>query len=113
MPTKKKKPAKKAKPVKKTKKVKKAKPIKKAKAEKSIGKITHYFGHINVAVIKLSDKLKVGEEIRIVGGETDFNQEVKSMEVEHEKIKEAKKGASVGLKVEQKVREDYKVFRVK
>ena len=107
MPTKKKKSAKKAKPVKKTKKVKRA------KAEKPIGKITHYFGHISVAVIKLSDKLKAGEEIRIVGGETDFNQKVKSMEVEHEKIKEAKKGASVGLKVEQKVREDYKVFRVK
>lgn len=101
MPTKKKKPA------------KKAKPVKKAKAEKPIGKITHYFGHINVAVIKLSDKLEVGEEIRIVGGETDFNQKVQSMEVEHEKIKEAKKGASIGLKVDKKVREDYKVFRVK
>jgi putative protease len=66
-----------------------------------------------VAVIELKDKLKVGETIRIVGGEdTDFEQKVDSMEVEHEKIQEAKKGDSIGLKVGQKVREDYKVYKV-
>lgn len=79
---------------------------------KLIGKITHYFGNINVAVIKLTDKLKEGDTIRIVGGETDFTQAVDSMEVEHQKIKEAKKGDSIGLKVAQKVREDYRVFKV-
>jgi len=79
---------------------------------KLIGKITHYFGNISVAVIELQDKLKVGDTIRIVGGETDFNQTVDSMEIEHQKINEAKKGDSVGLKVSQKVREDYKVYKV-
>ena len=79
---------------------------------KLIGKITHYFGNIGVAVIELSGKLKSGETIRIVGGETDFTQTVGSMEVEHEKIEEAKKGDSVGLKVEQKVRDGYKVYKV-
>lgn len=42
--------------------------------EKPIGKVAHYFGKINVAVIDLSDKLKVGETVRIVGGEVDFEQ---------------------------------------
>jgi len=80
---------------------------------KLIGKVTHYFGHIEVAVIDLSDSLKVGETIRIVGGEdTDFEQEVKSMEMEHEKIDKAKKGNSVGLKVKEKVREGYKVYKI-
>ena len=79
---------------------------------KLIGKVAHYFGHIGVAVIDLSDKLKAGETIRIIGGETDFSQEVKSMEVDHQKINEAKKGDSVGLKIEQKVREGYKVYKV-
>jgi putative protease len=65
-----------------------------------------------VAVIELSDKLKEGDTIRIVGGETDFTQTVESMEVDHKKIKEAKKGDSVGLKVDEKVREDYRVFKV-
>jgi len=77
-----------------------------------VGKITHYFGNIKVAVIKLSDSLKIGDEIRIVGGETDFTQKVDSMEIEHKKIKEAKKGDSIGLKVSQKVREGYKVYKL-
>ncbi len=79
---------------------------------KPIGKIIHYFSNIGVGVIELTDKLKVGDEIRIVGGETDFTQPVDSMEVEHEKVKEAKPGDSVGLKVNEKVREGYKVYKV-
>lgn len=78
---------------------------------KEIGKIIHYFDHIKVAVIALSGKLKTGDTIRIIGGEgTDFSQEVGSMEVEHEKIKQAKKGDEVGMKVKKKVRDGYKVY---
>jgi len=83
-----------------------------AEEGKLIGKITHYFGKIGVAVIELSDTLKAGEEIRIVGGATDFNQVVDSMEVEHKKVETAKAGDSVGLKVNEHVREDYKVYKV-
>jgi len=78
-----------------------------------IGEVTHYFGKIGVAVIKLKDTLSVGDEIRIVGGEaTDFTQKVESMEIEHEKIQKAKAGDSVGLKVKEKVREGYKVYKL-
>lgn len=79
---------------------------------KLIGKISHHFGKIGVAVIELSDTLKKGDTIRIVGGETDFTQPVDSMEMEHQKIEEAKAGDSVGIKVIQKVREGYKVYKV-
>lgn len=79
---------------------------------KLIGKVAHYFSKIEVAVIELSDSLKAGDTIRIVGGETDFEQPVESMEVEHEKVQEAKPGDSVGLKVSQKVRDGYKVFKL-
>ncbi len=80
---------------------------------KLIGKVTHYFSKIGVAVIELQDALKVGDTIRIVGGEaTDFTQKVGSMEVEHQKIKEAKAGDSIGLKVKEKVREGYKVYKI-
>lgn len=79
---------------------------------KLIGKISHYFGNISVAVIELSDTLKAGETIRVVGGETDFTQEVDSMEVDHKKVEKAKKGDSVGLKINQKVREGYKVYKM-
>ncbi len=80
---------------------------------KLIGKITHYFSQIEVGVIELIDTLKVGDTIRIVGGEdTDFTQTVKSMEMEHEKVETAKKGQAIGLKVKEKVREGYKVYKV-
>ena len=79
----------------------------------AIGKITHYFSNIGVAVIDLSSTLKVGDTIRIVGGEeTDFEQEVKSMQIDHKEVKIAKKGDSMGMKVDEKVHEGYKVFKV-
>ncbi|MCP6718413.1 MAG: hypothetical protein KJI70_02645 [Patescibacteria group bacterium] len=79
---------------------------------KLIGKVTHYFGQIGVVVIKLTDDLKVGDEIRIVGGETDFSQKIESMEVDRKKIDKAKSGDSVGLKVEEKARDGYKVYKL-
>jgi U32 family peptidase len=78
---------------------------------KLIGKISHYFGNIGVAVIDLSGQLKTGDNIRIIGGETDFTQTVGSMEIDKKKIDKAKSGDEVGLKVDQKVREDYKVYK--
>lgn len=83
-----------------------------AEEGKLIGKISHYFGNISVAVVDLSDTLKVGDTVRITGGETDFTQAVTSMEVDHKKVDSAKKGDSVGFKVDQKVRDDYKVYKV-
>lgn len=80
---------------------------------KLIGKVTHYFGNIEVAVVELTDTLRVGDTIRIVGGvDTDFTQKVESMEIEHEKVETAKAGDSIGLKVLQKVREGYKVYKL-
>lgn len=82
------------------------------KEGKLIGKITHYFGNIGVAVVGLSDTLKIGDEVRITGGDIDFTQTVESMEVEHQKVEKAKSGDAVGFKVEQKVRDGYKVYKV-
>jgi putative protease len=80
---------------------------------KPTGKVTHYFSDIEVAVIKLSAPLSQGDEIRIMGGEsTDFNQVVKSMQVDHAAIKKAKKGSSVGIKISEKVRDGYKVYKI-
>lgn len=80
---------------------------------KFIGKITHYFSNIEVAVINLTAPLKTRDTIRIVGGqETDFEQEVASMQIEHEQVKSAKKGDSVGMKITEKVHEGYKVYKI-
>lgn len=77
-----------------------------------VGEVTHYFPHPEAAIVELSAGLKKGDWIRVVGGvDTDFEQKVTSMEVDHEKIEEAEKGDEVGLKVEEKVRDGYEVYR--
>jgi len=80
---------------------------------KEIGKVTHYFTNIGVGVIELTKgSLKKGDKIRIKGATTDFKQKIASMQIEHEKIEEAKKGQSIGMKVKEHVREHDKVFKV-
>jgi len=80
---------------------------------KLIGKVTHYFDKIKVMIVELMESLKSGDTIRIIGGEsTDFEQKVGSMEVNHKKINQAKKGESVGLETKEKVREGYKVYKI-
>ena len=80
--------------------------------EKEIGQISHYYGHINVGIILLSDALKVGETIHVKGHSEDFTQPVDSMQIEHTNVPEAKAGDSIGIKVAQKVHPGDKVFKV-
>lgn len=80
--------------------------------EKQIGKITHFFSKINVGVIELSDGLKVGETIKIVGGDREFTQTVDSMQIEHENVQEVKAGESVGLKINEVVKPGDRVYKV-
>jgi hypothetical protein len=80
---------------------------------KLIGKITHYFSNIEVAVIKLVAPLKKGDKIRVIGGqETDFEQKISSMQIDYKEVKLAKKGSSLGLKINEKVHEGYKVYKI-
>jgi putative protease len=79
---------------------------------KEIGKISHYYTNIGVGVVELSDTLKVGDKIRIKGATTDFEQTIDSMQIEHNKIEEAKAGQSIGLKVKDHVRQHDVVYKV-
>ncbi len=81
--------------------------------EVEVGEITHYFGKIQVGVVKITgDSLKVGDRIHIKGATTDFEQGVKSLQVEHQDVQEVKKGEEAGMKVEDRVREGDKVFKI-
>ena len=80
--------------------------------EKLIGKITHYFGKIQVAIIELTDAIKIGDKVRIKGNSTDFEQEVDSMQIDHANVEKAKKGESIGIKVGETVREGDEVYLI-
>jgi translation elongation factor EF-1alpha len=76
-----------------------------------VGRITHFFSKINVAVIELKAALSVGDTIAIKGPTTDFEQHVDSMQIEHENVQRAEPGQSIGLKVMQRVRETDMVYK--
>ncbi len=76
-----------------------------------IGRVNHYYSKISVAIIELSAALKVGERIKIAGPKTEVEQTVKSMQVDHRNIDEARPGDLVGLKVQDKVRQGDIVYK--
>lgn len=78
---------------------------------KKIGEVIHFYEKIQVAIIKLSASLKVGDAIKFKHAGSEFTQTVESMELEHKKIDSAKKGAEVGLKVDQPVKENTAVYQ--
>jgi len=80
--------------------------------DKQIGIVSNYFDHVSVAAIKLTAGLKVGDSVRIEGGEKDFEQVIDSMQIQHDKVDKAKKGDEIGIKVGEKVRKGYRVFKV-
>lgn len=77
-----------------------------------VGKVTHYFTNIGVAVVELDAGLKIGDEISIEGTTTNITQTVDSMQVEHKEVPEAKKGDAVGMKVKDRVRPGDHVYKL-
>lgn len=71
---------------------------------KKIGKVTHYYNRIGVAVLALDEELKLGDKVTILGRTTDFSQVVNSMELDHKLINTAGPGLEVALKVIERTR---------
>jgi len=81
--------------------------------EERVGFVTHYYGHLSVAAIRLeSGSLRVGDTIRILGHTSDFRQRVESMQVEHQPVTEAGRRQEIGLKVTEHARENDDVYKV-
>lgn len=80
--------------------------------DKPIGEVTHYFDKIQVAAIKLSKPLKVGDAIKIQGHTTQFDQTVDSIQINHKSVQKAKKGDEIGIKVRDKARSGDDVYIV-
>lgn len=81
-------------------------------SETRVGTVTHYFPKPEVGVIALTGKLEAGETLHFRGATTDFQQEIASMEIDHEKVESAGPGDEVAVKVKQRVRDGDEVFRV-
>ena len=82
-------------------------------AEQKIGVVIHYFNHIHVAGIRLTDgELAVGDTIHVKGHTSDYTQTVESLQVDNRAVELAKPGQDVGIRVAEYTREHDEVFKV-
>ncbi len=80
--------------------------------EQYVGRVTHYYNKIGVAVLLLASKLEIYDTIQFLGHSTDFIQKVNSLEINHRKIQAADPQSEVALKVDEPVHEGDKVFLI-
>ena len=81
--------------------------------EERIGIVTHYYGHLSVAIVKIeSGSLRTGDTVHIKGHTSDFRQTVESMELDHVHIDAASVGQAIGLRVKEHARESDVVYKV-
>lgn len=82
-------------------------------ALEEIGVVTHYFPHVDAAVVKMTKgSLAVGDTIIIKGHTTDFKEKVNSIQLDHVPINSASPGQEIGLLVKSKVREHDVVYKL-
>jgi hypothetical protein len=77
-----------------------------------IGTVERFFSKINVAAIRLTGSLKVGDVIEVRGGGETMRFTVSSMQIERADVAEAGEGDSVGIKVERPVTAGSRVYLV-
>ena len=81
--------------------------------EEKIGIVEHFFTHISVVAIKITDgELKVGDTIHIVGANTDLTHHVDHMEIDRAPVQIAKAGEAIGIKINGKARDHDIVYKI-
>jgi len=81
--------------------------------EKEIGEVMDFFAQVGVIAIRLTAPLKVGDTIKVRGGQGEFTQTIDSMQIDRKPVQKAKKGDSVGIKISDKAHKGNKVFLAK
>ena len=79
-------------------------------AQKEIGKVNHWYDKAQVAVVKLSGGVKVGDKIKIQKGDSEFEETVSSMQVDHKAVSSGKKGDEVAIQLSQKTKEGAVIY---
>lgn len=69
-----------------------------------IGRVTHYYNHLQVAILSLTGELQIGDYIYVHGHTTHLHQRVTSLHINHRWVRAAASGQTVALKVGAPVR---------
>lgn len=77
-----------------------------------VGTVVHVFDRILVAVLRLERGIRIGDHLHFLGGHTDFDQHIDSMQVDHQPVEQAAAGSEVAVKLSQAVRRGDAVYRL-
>lgn len=81
-------------------------------SEAPVGVITHFFGKIRVATVRLDAPVAVGDRLHVKGANDDFTVRVKSMEINHRAVERAEAGQEVGIAMPAKAHSGDRVLRM-
>jgi len=80
---------------------------------KKIGEVIKFFTKPSVAAIKVIEgTLNIGDTILIKGHTTNFQEEIKSMQIDNVSVEKAEAGQLIGIKVKDRVRSGDTVCKV-
>ena len=77
---------------------------------KQVGTVTHWYDKIGVAVVKLAGPLSKGDKIKVKKGDEEFEDTVSSLQIEHQDVEKALKGADAAIKLSHRAKEGAGVF---
>jgi hypothetical protein len=78
-----------------------------------VGEVVHVFDKIMVAVLRLTGGIRQGDRLHFLGRLTDFEEQLTSMQVEHQPVEAAAAGSEVAVKLGQPVRRGDAVYLLK
>lgn len=80
--------------------------------KKLVGRVTHYFANLGVAVVELTEEVRVGDKLAIEGATTKIEQKLDSMQIDKNPVEKAGAGQAIGLKTKNRVRPGDVVYKI-
>lgn len=84
----------------------------KKKSEQPVGEVVHFFDRLQVAVVRLSNSLRVGDKIKIKRGAEEFTDVLASMQVDHIGVDSGRKGEEVAILLSRPTKAGALVYRI-
>jgi hypothetical protein len=78
-----------------------------------VGVVSRYLGRIKVAGVRLAVEISVGDTLRFIKNKRDFEQEARSIQLNHAAVQVGRAGTEIGLEMDQPIGAGAAVYRVK
>jgi hypothetical protein len=77
-----------------------------------VGSVTHFFDRLSVAVVQLQNDLYLEDWVLFYGPHTNFDQQVRSMQINRQAIDKGVAGEEIAIKVDSPVRSGDEVYLI-